>query len=62
MSTPSFFLLTDRVLEIMHPQEAGCIYVMWLMLMLYQLLPLSGDDDNSPLEGSSKRHTSPRIR
>ncbi len=34
MSMAVYCLLTDRMLKIVHPEEAGCIYVMWMMIIL----------------------------
>jgi hypothetical protein len=35
MSMPVCFLLADRILKIVHLEEAACIYVMWMMLLLF---------------------------
>jgi hypothetical protein len=35
MLMPVCFLLDDRILKIMHPEEAACIRVMWMMLLLF---------------------------
>jgi hypothetical protein len=34
MLMPVCFLLDDRILKIVYPEEAACICVMWIILIL----------------------------